>query len=80
MAEHDENYHKDDIRLPFKLKNPDGTYMTGIDKNGKRVELVRMLTPDEVLREKGMGNDVERVEPKPFNTHIELSQTTHDKE
>ncbi len=80
MAENYENYHKDDIKLPFKLKNPDGSYITGIDLKGNRVDLVRMLTPDEVRSEKARGNDVELVEPKPFKSHIELSQTTHDKD
>jgi hypothetical protein len=80
MAEHYENYHKNDTVLPFYVLNPDGTRMTGIDKNGNRIDLVRMLTPDEVKGIKGMGNDVEAVKPKPFNSHAELSQTTHDQE
>jgi hypothetical protein len=80
MAEHYENYHKEDIRLPFYIINPDGSRGTAIDQKGNRVDLVRMLTPDEVKSEKARGNDVEPVEPKSFKSHIELSQTTHDKE
>lgn len=81
MAEHYEDYYKDDIRLPFRYKNPDGTYAQAIDpKTGKSVDKVDRLTPEEVRRMRGMGYVVEVVEPKQFNTHIELSQTNHDKD
>ena len=81
MAEHYENYYKEDIKLPFKYKNPDGSYVQAIDpKTGKSFDKIDRLTPDEVRRMKGMGYIVEAVEPKPFNSHIELSQTKHDKD
>ncbi|HSV94487.1 MAG TPA: hypothetical protein VLH94_00715 [Spirochaetia bacterium] len=81
MAETYENYHKPDIKLPFRLKHPDGTYINAFDpKTGKKIDRVDHLTPEEVLKMKGMGYQVEPVEPKPDLTHINLSQTKSDRE
>jgi hypothetical protein len=81
MAEHYENYHKDDISLPFRFKNPDGSFVQAIDpRTGNTVDKVVRLTPDEVKNMKGLGYQPEQVEPKPDITRSNLSQTTHDKD
>jgi len=75
-------YEQDsDIKLPFKIKRPDGSYETGfVPETGEEVVLIRKLTPRQVRMEKYWGNEPELVEPTQFDTFAEKSQTTHDKE
>ncbi len=81
MTEHYENYNPNDIRLPFRIILPDGTYAKVTDpKTLKEFVRVDRLTPGEVTKMKGLGYKVEQVEPKPDMTHINLSQPTGDKE
>lgn len=81
MAEDYENYHKNDIRLRFRIILPNGEYAKVTDpKTLKESTRVDYLTPEEVTNEIGMGRRVEQVEPKHFDTFIEKSQTTHDKQ
>lgn len=80
MEDNYENYYKDDIRHSYRYKNPDGTYLQATDpKTEKSFDQVVRLTPDEVRRMRKLGYDVEAVEPKQFNSFIDLSQTRHDK-
>ena len=69
-----------DITLLFKLKNPDGSYDEAYTPKGEKVIKIHRLTPEEVRRMKGIGYEVEPVEPDPTVTFIEKSQTTYDKE
>lgn len=80
MEDNYENYYKDDIHHLYRYKNPDGTYQQATDqRTGKSYDNVVKLTPDEVRRMRKLGYDVEAVEPKQFNSFIDLSQTRHDK-
>jgi hypothetical protein len=79
MAEQYEHYHKDDIKVPFKFKNPDGSYVKAIDLKGEEVDQVTMLTPEEASKMRG-GYTLEQVLPKPIKNFMDYSQTTHDKE
>lgn len=80
MAEQYENFHQPDIKVAFKLKNRgDGSLVKAYTPDGKEVDRTDWLTPDEARIMKG-AYILEPVEPKPDTTHINLSQTTHDKE
>lgn len=80
MPEDNENYNKDDIHNLYRYKNDDGTYHQATDaKTLKSYDQIVKLTPDEVRRMRKLGYDVEAVEPKQFNSFIDLSQTRHDK-
>ncbi|HOX96301.1 MAG TPA: hypothetical protein PLI45_02880 [Candidatus Woesebacteria bacterium] len=70
-----------DITLPFKLRNPDGSYQQISDPvKQTSIDQIVMLNPDEVKFWKNMGMTPEPVNPTPKPTFIEMSQTTHDKE
>jgi|WetSurMetagenome_2_1015567.scaffolds.fasta_scaffold187659_3 hypothetical protein len=79
MAEQYENYQTPDKKVAFKLKNPDGTPVIAYTRDGKAVDKIDWLTPEEAQKMKG-AYILEPVEPKPDTTHINLSQTNHDKE
>jgi hypothetical protein len=79
MAESYENYHTPDIKVAFKFKNPDGTYVKAYDGKGNEVDKIDVLTPAEARKMKG-AYILEPVEPKQDNSRINLSQTTHDRE
>jgi len=75
-----ENYVKPDIKIPFRFINPgDGSYVKAIDAQGKEVDQITMLTPEEAKKMRG-GYILEQVEPKPVKNFMDNSQTTHDKE
>lgn len=48
-------------------------------KTGREVRKITYLTPEEVRQLKSGGYTLEQVEPDHFNTFIENSQTTHDR-
>lgn len=74
-------YEQDnDVKFPYKIKRPDGTYETGfVPETGEEVVLIRKLTPRQVRMEKFWGNEPELVVPEDKGG-IWRSQPTKDKD